>query len=154
MQGSAQPCSSRTIPPPSQAVRLRSFEPARLPRRKDRQAENRARWQRSDACQPTAGGLHFRERSPRPGSSTKCQVSYDWSWPQEAPGAKTSLVQKRVEIGSVSIARIWACSDVRCTTALPPKAEVRPQSRYVAEVPQAAVSNRSKASAYSMTSSA
>jgi len=36
---------------------------------------------------------------PRPGSSTKCQVSYDWSWPQEAPGAKTSLVQKRVEIG-------------------------------------------------------
>src|SRR5215471_21847828 len=44
---------------------------------------------------------------PRPGSSTKCQVSYDWSWPQEAPGAKTSLVQKRVEIGSVSIARIW-----------------------------------------------
>jgi hypothetical protein len=50
LQGSAQPCSSRTIPPPSQAVRLRSFEPARLPRRKDRQAENRARWQRSDAC--------------------------------------------------------------------------------------------------------
>ena len=29
--------------PPSQAVRLRSFEPARLPRRKDRQAQNRAR---------------------------------------------------------------------------------------------------------------
>jgi hypothetical protein len=26
------------------------------------------------------------------------------------------------------------CSDVRCTTALPPKAEVHPQSRYVAEV--------------------
>src|SRR5215472_14828505 len=78
--------------------RLRSFEPARLPRRKVRQAENRARWQRSDACAPTAGGLHFRERFPRPGSSTKCQVSYDWSWPQEAPGAKTSLVQKRVEI--------------------------------------------------------
>jgi hypothetical protein len=36
-------------------------------------------------AQPTAGGLHFRERPPRPGSSTKCQVSYDWSWPQEAP---------------------------------------------------------------------
>jgi len=50
-------------------------------------------------AQPTAGDLHFRERSPPPGSSTKCQVSYDWSWPQEAPGAKTSLVQKRVEIG-------------------------------------------------------
>ena len=105
-------------------------------------------------AQPTAGGLHFRERLPRPGSSTKCQVSHDWSWPQEAPGAKTSLVQKRVEIGLSVDRTALGLQDVRCTTALPPKAEVHPQFRYVAEVPQAAVSNRSKASAYSMTSSA
>src|SRR5262245_55404923 len=32
------------------------------------------------------------------------------------------------------------CGDVRCTTALPPKAEVDLQSCYVAEVPKAAVS--------------
>jgi hypothetical protein len=27
------------------------------------------------------------------------------------------------------------CSDVRCKTAFPPKAEVHPRSRYVAKVP-------------------
>src|SRR5262245_39835529 len=37
------------------------------------------------------------------------------------------------------------CGDVRCTTALPPKTEVDMRSCYVAEVPQPAVSKRSKA---------
>jgi len=36
------------------------------------------------------------------------------------------------------------CGDFRCMTALPPKAEVHPRSCYVANVPEAAVSNRSK----------
>jgi hypothetical protein len=36
--------------------------------------------------------------------------------------------------------KIGRCDDVRCTTALPPKAEVRPRSCYVANVPKPAVS--------------
>ena len=44
--------------------------------------------------------------------------------------------------------------EVRCTAALPPKAEVHPRSRYVAQVPTAAVSTRSRTAPYSITSSA
>jgi hypothetical protein len=35
--------------------------------------------------------------------------------------------------------RLGHCSDVRCTTALPPKAEVHPRSCYVAHVPGAVI---------------
>src|SRR5262245_1202996 len=35
------------------------------------------------------------------------------------------------------------CSDLHCTTALAPKAEVHPRSCYVSQVPTAAVSTRS-----------
>jgi hypothetical protein len=40
--------------------------------------------------------------------------------------------------------QLLSSEDVRRTTALPPKAEVHPRSCYVAQVPQVAVSNRSK----------
>ncbi len=38
---------------------------------------------------------------------------------------------------SVASARLGHCTDVRCMTALPPKADVYPLSCYVAQVPQA-----------------
>jgi hypothetical protein len=52
--------------------------------------------------------------------------------------------QNRFSTVSVKLGR---AGDVRCMTALPPKAEVHPRSCYVAFVPKAAVSNRSKAAA-------
>src|SRR5262249_22319414 len=75
-------------------------------------------------AQPTAGGLHFRERPPawlfhEMSSFLRFELAAGGPWGQD-----------------------WACSDVRCTTAFPQKAEVHPQFRYVAEVPQAAVSNQ------------
>jgi hypothetical protein len=44
--------------------------------------------------------------------------------------------------------KIGHCGDVRRTTALAPKAEVDPRSCDVAQVPEAAVSNRSKAALF------
>jgi hypothetical protein len=35
--------------------------------------------------------------------------------------------------------QIWSSDDVRCMTALPPKAEVHPRSCYVAFVPEAVI---------------
>src|SRR5262249_62204843 len=66
------------------------------------------------------------------------------------PRQKKSL-QKGVLCVTENLARrcrrwvkICHCDDVRCMTVLPPKAEVHPRSCYVAQVPKAAVSNRSK----------
>jgi hypothetical protein len=50
-------------------------------------------------------------------------------------GAGSSPLQCGISTGLMSeVGR--HCSDVRCTTALPPKAEVHPQSCYVANVPK------------------
>src|SRR5262249_4332006 len=49
--------------------------------------------------------------------------------------------------------KLGHCSDVHCTTAPPPKAEVHPRSCFLAQVPTA-VSTRSRTAPYSITSSA
>src|SRR5262249_42506062 len=50
--------------------------------------------------------------------------------------------------------KLGHCSDVRCMTALPPKAEVHPRFCYVANVPEADSCIAAKCPAYSITSSA
>jgi hypothetical protein len=42
------------------------------------------------------------------------------------------------------LGQLGRCSDVRCTTALPPKADVHPRSCYVAFVPKPAASRCTK----------
>ena len=64
-----------------------------------------------------------------------------------AAGFQSSLCRSWVKIGLRGGVR-------RCMTAFPPKADVEPRSYDVANVPLAAVSNRSKQYLYSITSSA
>jgi len=57
-------------------------------------------------------------------------------------GGAGNLLRCEISTGLMSApGQIRSSSDVRCTTALPPKAEIQPRSCYVAQVPEAVVSN-------------
>src|SRR5439155_2024889 len=78
---------------------------------------------------------------------------------KEKPSFATQAPALRTGVGHLprsenARGKLGRAGDVRCTTVLPPKADVHPRSCYVAFVPKAAVSNRSKAAPYSITSSA
>jgi hypothetical protein len=51
---------------------------------------------------------------------------------------RKGLVRSSTTFSTASV-KIGLCGDVRCTAAFPPKAEVRPRSCYVANVPEAEV---------------